>query len=104
LDLLAGREVDSDFESNDWLVGSLDRYDEGQGWLEVVLDEDVARQLEQRSDRLPKTAVLRYRAGGDLAQIKRLKYGLQSLERGRSENPRLVNSCLMSIRHACRTG
>ena len=89
LDLLAGREVDSDFESNDWLVGSLDRYDEGQGWLEVVLDEDVARQIEQRSDRLPKTAVLRYRAGGDLAQIKRLKYGLQSLERGRSENPRL---------------
>ena len=89
LDLLAGREVDSDFESNDWLVGNLDKYDEGQGWLEVVLDEDVVRQLEQQSDRMPKTAVLRYRAGGDLAQIKRLKYGIQSLERGRSENPRL---------------
>ncbi len=83
------QDVVIDYETNDWLVGTLEKQNPQTKELRILLDEDIAERLERGRLKLPKSAVLRYKAGGDLAQIKRLKFGLESLERGRCENQRL---------------
>jgi hypothetical protein len=50
--------------------------------LTLALDEEVEKLLEHRSLTLPRAASLVYKASGDLAQIRRLKFGLDLLEQG----------------------
>jgi hypothetical protein len=78
-----------DDDSDDWLLGYLVDCAPDRNELTLALDEDAERLLEHRGRELPRSAVLVYKASGDLAQIRRLKFGLDSLEQGQSHNPRL---------------
>ncbi|MCJ7549781.1 MAG: AAA family ATPase, partial [Anaerolineae bacterium] len=57
--------------------------------LSVALDKRVAAQIAEGNAVLPKKGRLAYKALGELAQVRRLRWGLESLLRGRSKNPRL---------------
>ena len=57
--------------------------------LTVALDKHVAAQIAEGHAVLPKKGRLAYKALGELAQVRRLRWGLESLLRGRSKNPRL---------------
>ena len=57
--------------------------------LIVALDKRVAAQIAAGQSALPKKGRLAYKALGELAQVRRLRWGLESLLRGRSKNPRL---------------
>jgi len=76
-------------DSGDWLLGVIVGSDPERGELHLALDDDAARLLEHKTLTLPRTAGLVYKAAGDLAQVRRLKFGLELLEQGYSENPRL---------------
>ncbi len=86
---LSGDDGLEDDEARDWLLGTIAEVSQPAAELRVLLDEKVAERLERRTLKLPRPAVLRYKASGDIAQIERLRGGIDSLERGRSENPRL---------------
>ena len=57
--------------------------------LTVALDKQVAARIAAGHSVLPKKGRLAYKALGELAQVRRLRWGLGSLLRGRSKNPRL---------------
>ncbi|MCC7361995.1 MAG: AAA family ATPase [Anaerolineales bacterium] len=76
-------------DSGDWQLGVIVSLEPERGEVTLALDDDAARMLEHKSLALPKTAALIYKASGDLAQLRRLKFGLDLLEQGYSENPRL---------------
>ena len=50
---------------------------------------DPKAQVAEGHSVLPKKGRLAYKALGELAQVRRLRWGLESLLRGRSKNPRL---------------
>lgn len=76
-------------DSDDWLLGFVLDCSPERNELRVALDEDAQKLLEHRSVALPRSATLLYKASGDLAQVRRLKFGLELLEQGYGENPRL---------------
>ncbi len=76
-------------DGDDWLLGSVVDCSPERGELRLALDEDALKLLEHRTVALPRTAALVYKASGDLAQVRRLKFGLELLEQGYGENPRL---------------
>lgn len=78
-------------ESGDWLLGHVVGADPERGELTLALDEEVEKLLEHRALTLPRSATLVYKANGDLAQIRRLKFGLELLEQGYGQNPRLAD-------------
>ncbi|MCC6190963.1 MAG: AAA family ATPase, partial [Anaerolineales bacterium] len=78
-------------DSGDWLLGYVVGADAERGELTLALDEEVEKLLEQRALTLPRSATLVYKASGDLAQIRRLKFGLELLEQGYGQNPRLAD-------------
>ena len=84
----ATNPLDED-DSDDWLLGAVVDCSPEHGELRIALDDDVLKLLEHRSLTLPRTAALVYKASGDLAQVRRLKFGLELLEQGYGENPRL---------------
>jgi hypothetical protein len=89
LALTGGTEVPDDDDGDDWLLGFVVDCSPEHNELRLALDEDVEKLLEHRSLALPRTAALVYKASGDLAQVRRLKFGLELLEQGYGENPRL---------------
>src|SRR5262249_12623631 len=84
----SGAPGDED-DSDDWLLGFVVDCAPERNELQLALDEDAEKLLEHRSLALPRSAALVYKASGDLAQVRRLKFGLELLEQGYSENPRL---------------
>lgn len=85
LDQVPGNGIDN--EPLDWLLGTIERLDALT--LQVSLDQDVAERIEQGYAQIPRSGTLQYKALGDLVQIKRLQYGLSTLEHGQSENSHL---------------
>jgi hypothetical protein len=83
--------ADDEDDSNDWLLGYVTDVAPERGEVTVALDDDTAKLLDSgRSGlALPRAAALVYKASGDLAQVRRLKFGLEQLEQGYGENPRL---------------
>ncbi len=84
-----GTPEDED-DSDDWLLGVVVGSDQTKNELTIALDEDVEKLLEHRTLSLPRAAALIYKASGDLAQIRRLKFGLELLEQGYGQNPKLA--------------
>ncbi len=58
-------------------------------WLDVGLDSNIAARIRAGRRVLPKKGHLQYRAIGELAQVRRLRWGLESLLRGRATNGNL---------------
>ncbi len=83
-----GHDGDRD-EHNDWLIGNIKDVRVHQAELLVELEDDAAELIERGLRQLPSAAWIVYKADGDLSQIRRLKSGLESLERGFAANPRL---------------
>ena len=94
----AGNGQAADDDADDWLLGYVVDCDPERNELRLALDEDVEKLLEHRSLTLPRSAALVYKASGDLAQVRRLKFGLEMLEQGYSENPRLSEFLFESAR------
>ncbi len=76
-------------DSGDWLLGTMAEAAPERNEVTVALDEEVERLLASRAIELPRAGALAYKAAGDLAQIRRLKFGLELLEQGYCENPHL---------------
>lgn len=71
------------------VIGTISRYNASACELTVDLDFDFA-ELWQRGDAtIPHSAKLFVTKWGDLVQLRRLRYGLNTFARGQAENPRL---------------
>ncbi len=57
--------------------------------VHLDLDENTTDRISNGALKVPSTGWLIYMAGGDMAQAKRLSYGLETLKKGRAQNPRL---------------
>jgi hypothetical protein len=80
-----------DDDGDDWVLGYVTDVAPERSEITVALDDDATRLLEggRGGLALPRAAALVYKASGDLAQVRRLKFGLEQLEQGYGENPRL---------------
>jgi hypothetical protein len=83
---LAGEDYDED-ATQSWPLGKLEQL-RGER-IVIELADDVVRQIARDRQAIPKKGTLHYRAIGELAQIHRLQWGLQSLQRGRARNYKL---------------
>lgn len=99
------RGEDYDEEASDsWSLGTLVRLNDKR--LTVELDDEVVRQITRDQKAIPKKGTLHYKAIGELAQVRRLRWGLQSLRRGRARNSKLgdflfdANEAGLPDRHA----
>jgi len=57
--------------------------------LTVLLSDDMVDRLRADNSALPRRGRLAYKALGEVALARRLRWGLESLVRGHSKNPRL---------------
>ena len=78
-----------DDDADDWLLGYIVECAPDKNEVRLALDDETEKLLEHRTLALPRSAALVYKAAGDLAQVRRLKFGLELLEQGYGENPRL---------------
>lgn len=82
-------EMEIGEEDDAYPLGALSDIFSDRNEIRLSLDEESVELFERRNWNLPKAAHICYRASGDLAQIRRYKAGLDSLEQGHAENPRL---------------
>lgn len=78
----------SDYDVDDIELGTIEEVT-GAGILRIRLDEDLAYDLQEGKVKLPSTGVLRNKAFGDTAIIRRMKWGLGQLGKSGARNPRL---------------
>ncbi len=71
------------------IIGTVGSYDTKSGELCVDLDFDFREMLDAGTAQIPRKAKLFISKWGDLVQISRLRYGLQTFARGQAANPYL---------------
>lgn len=71
------------------IIGTVGSYDTNAGEICIDLDFDFREMLDAGTAKIPHRAKLFVSKWGDLVQISRLRYGLQTFARGQAANPYL---------------
>lgn len=72
-------------------IGSLKKIDRHKNIIEVKLNEDYVELLERNKWNPPAKGTLHISNYGDLAQVRRLRWGFRDLINGKAKNPNLEN-------------
>jgi hypothetical protein len=86
----AGVENNYEPEAQSNTVGILREIYPEQNEIEVLLDEEIEKLLRRRLYKIPQPGLIIYNAGGSPFPIQYLERSLETLQRGRSPNPRLA--------------